>query len=221
MRAVIIVALGLVALDVIVGAVLWWKGRHLLQPGGPITTQPTAVVLKDRPVPGPVRWRTAVVSHPVPSANTATQGTPDTARVRAFARAVFTAESLRAVIARLTPGDTTTVDTSAISKGLPPIAGRYTGRDLTLWISRADGSVLRSTARLRPHWEFQASQGDQLDTVPSYREDRWWLRTAREAAGCLPRGALLGGAGWLADPHDRTRGALLAATAGILGCLAD
>lgn len=198
----------------------------LRQPEGvviapPPDTLPTPDVIHDRPTPARPSLPTRIFTHPVPVTTIVTSTAPDTAAARRYARKVFEAESLRAVIARIRRegGDT---DTVAVSRGvLPPVSGTYDGRTLALWLTQSTGRVMKATARLRPHFSFRAGQGDVSDTVPQVREDGWLLRTGREAAHCTPATVVLALAGALLDTDNRLRGAAIGAGGGFGACMSD
>lgn len=192
-----------------------------LPPFTPVVIKPDSVVVKERPSTGKPSLGQRLTTHPVAPARIVSAGVPDTARVRAFARKVFEAESLRAELRRLRAEGK---DTSAVSQPdaiLPPTAGKYDGQRLDLWLSRSDGSVMQATARLRPRFEWTTGAGGLSDSVPQFREDRAWLRALREIEHCaLPTGVLAAGGAAL-NSKDRVLGAAIGAGAGLLGCMAD
>jgi hypothetical protein len=189
----------------------------------PIVLRPDSVVLRQRPTPKPPSGLGRIARHRVPVTRRETAGTPDTANAGRYARRVFEAESLRAVIRRLRAHDSTgaadRVAATAPPAMLPPVAGTYDGHRLDLWLTRSNGAVMLATVKLRPRWSFVAGAAGLSDTVPLVTEDRWWLRTARHAVHCAPAAAVLALAGALLDSDSPARGAALGGGGGLAACL--
>ncbi len=185
-----------------------------------VVAVPDRVAVRDRPRPAPPKFIERIVTRPVVVVREVSVGTPDTLRARAYARKVFEAESLRAVIRRLrAAGDDSTV-VAMPAPILPPVSGRYDGRRLTLWLTQSNGAVMRATARVKPRWSFVAGHGGLSDTLPLVRGDRWWVRQVREVPGCLPATALgAGGGALVAD--DALAGAAFGGLALLVACLSD
>ena len=221
-----LVLAGIVAVVVLCLVVLVRAGCR--KDEGPVITGtdtlPDSTLVKERPKP-PATFGQKIVRHRVPSRITVSRGTPDTVRAMLWADAAHEADSLRRLVDSLRRGDST--DQARASrvpppkKLLPPVAGRYQGNKLTLWLTRSDGSLLRATAKLRPNFEFYSGQSRETDTFPDFSEDRFWVRALRETAGCLPRAGLVGGAGALVSGEEWKRNGLIAAGAALVGCLAD
>jgi hypothetical protein len=216
-----LIVLGLTLLLIII-LVHGWLGH----PEIPVVSPPPDTVSNTqatahRPSEKPPSLAGRIKTKSVGVAREVSSGTPDTAYARHYARKVFEAESLRAVLARIRRegGDTNTV---AVAVGvLPPVAGRYDGKHLRLWLTESNGRVLKATARLRPHFEFRAGLGGLSDTVPVMREDRWWLRQARETLGCLPAASAVALAGALLDRTHTVRTASVGGVLALAACLSD
>lgn len=205
-----------------------WFGRGPDRPE--LETQPDTVpdsaVVAARP--RPPRGLGRLTQHTVKPRAQVSRGTPDTVSVQNWLRAVRLADSLRRENARLREriarGDSTLTQGDTIRQlpqTLAPGWGVYDGKKLRLGLTRSDGSVMIATAKLRPKFTWQAGLDSLTDSVPLFVEDRWWLRTGREALQCVPRAAPMAGAGALADRQDRFRGALIGAGAAWLGCMLD
>lgn len=221
----------------LVGAVLLGVGAGLVlrdcrpdQPPsaeGPVDTLPDTAVVAHRPKPGKPNLTTRILSHRVAPRVAVSAGIPDTSLVRRFAQAVNEAESLRVVAdslkQRIAQGDQTAViafnHQPKPKRVLPPVAGKYSGKELTLWLSRSDGSLMRATARLRPRWEFYTGMDAGSDTLPIFTADRWYVRLVRQTVHCAPPAGVMAGVGALVHAENRLLGAAIVGGATLLGCL--
>jgi hypothetical protein len=193
---------------------------------GPVTTVPDTAITADRPKPA-MKLPERIFRRRVPPKVQVTAGRPDSTRIRAFAAKVRENDSLRAEIralqARQAAGDTA-ADPSSVrlpTPVLPPTWGSYDGRTLRWSITRSDGSIMRATARVRPRFDFMAGLTAGTDTIPEVREDRWLTAAAKAVPRCAAKALPFAGGGAIADREDRLRGAVVAGTAALLGCVLD
>lgn len=196
------------------------------QTTGPPTVLPDTVIVKERPKP-PTTFGQKIVRHRVPSTISTSAGTPDTGRSGWYADAAHEADSLRHLADSLrhevTRGDSTAgaqlARLSRPKRLLPPVAGRYDDKKLTLWLTRSDGSLMVASARLKPRFNFYAGQNAQTDTLPLFDEDRAWIRTLRQVRKCAPPAGVVAGLGALVNLRDRPLGAIIGGGATLIGCL--
>lgn len=191
---------------------------------GPIQVVPDKVLERERPKPlTPVA---KVFRRRIPAKVTVTEGRPDTTRIRRFANLVRERDSLQAVLdslkKRKAAGDTTAKPELVRMPRpiLPPSWGRYDGRHFSWTITQSDGNLKKASVRVRPHFEFYSGIDAGSDTVPVIQGDRWLLAMARRVPGCGLRSAPMAGLGALVDRDDRVRGAIIAGTSALIGCLA-
>lgn len=196
-----------------------WRPPRPPVPVGRVDTVPDTVFAPPETLPPTVLER--IVRVPVVVDRSYSRGTPDTAAARRYARAVFRAESLEAVLRRVraSGGDTAAVERP---RGvLPPVWGGYDGKALTLNLVQSTGRMMRATARVRPPWTFVAGRGGVTDTVPLVVGASGVAAALREVAGCSKPAAVMALAGALLVKDNRTAGAAGGAAGGLLSCLAD
>ena len=188
----------------------------------PVTVKPDSVLIHDRPTVTPPTGIGKLARAPVVVLHrTVSAGTPDTAAARRYARLVFQAESLRAVVRRLQAHDSASVaDTlSHPTAMLPPARGAYDGHRLDLYLTRSDGSIMEASAEVRPHWTFAAGGGAGTDTVPLIVGDRAWVRFARQSGKCALPTAVGAGLGAGFHEADRVAGGIVAGLVTYGACL--
>jgi hypothetical protein len=181
---------------------------------GRVDTVPDTVLVASRPIIK-TRFVDRIIIKTVPAKVTVSEGVPDTALALRYARRALAADSIRRAKQR---GDSVARQPGPI---LPPVAGTYDGKHLSLWLTRSDGSLMRATAKLKPRAWFWSGYDAGSDSLPIFRSDRWYTRWARRTPRCGLRSAPVAGLGALADKENRVRGALISGVAALLSCVTD
>ena len=179
---------------------------------GPVRVIADTVLIASRPQVV-TRWRDRIIVKTVPARVAVSEGVPDTAWAMRYARSAIRADSIRRAQAR---GDSIARLPGPI---LPPATGHYDGSELTLWLTRSDGSLMRATARLKPRFSFYAGTDAGSDTLPIFQSDRWFVRLARQTVKCAPSVGVIAVLGALVHPNDRVLGAVGIGSAALVGCL--
>jgi hypothetical protein len=220
-------AVGLVALAVAVWLIVTLV-RGILDPdppppfGGPADTLPDAEVLDDRPSSAPPGIVERIVTVYVPVDRVVTVTLPDTALAERYATLARDYRRWRIQREQDSLAGRALDTTPPPPSILPPVTLRYDGRRLRLHLTETSGRVMRATARVRPRFAVLVGQGGVSDTLPLVRQDRWFVREAREGAGCVWRAAAPGAvAGAVVSGDDRLGGAAIGAGLAFLACMAD
>jgi hypothetical protein len=193
-------------------------------------TLPDSTLIQERPT-APHTVIQKITKHQVAPKVTVSRGTPDTSLVRRFAAAVAQADSLRRSYQRLKDSLAQAGEPipppPALPSILPSVGGTYTADGtFTLWMSKSDGAIMRTTAKLRPNFAFVAGVDHATEKQPAFYEDRWWLRTGRKVVHCGPVTGVMAVGGYALAPKDehgsrnRWSSAAIAGVLTVVGCLA-
>lgn len=207
---------------IVFGVAAWFVfGGSCRQPDPVINIQPDTipdeVIVKERPKP-PKSIPQKITTQRVKPKKAVSRGTPDTLHIRHFAAVAVLTDSIRRLNDSLQKlGEPPIPLPPSI---LPPAWGQYRedGR-FSLWMSRSDGSVMRTTARLKPNWSFVAGIDPASRREVQFYQDRAWLRTLRQIKKCAPVTGVMTGVGALFSREDRLLAAAIAGGTTLIGCL--
>ena len=202
----IVPALILLAIVVIGGRRLACREPEIPE-SPPADTLSDSAIQRELPDTQPPGGLGRIARVPVRVRRSVSRGTPDTALANRYARAVDRGNRFKRERDSLLALVTTRADSDSVSREtppeppaiLPPVAGRYDGKRLDLYLTLSSGRMMRATARVRPRFEFTAGRGGSTDTLPLIVQDRWWVRTSREVIDCAPLAALAALAGAVLD----------------------
>ena len=190
-------ATALTLLLILVGVAGIFALGRACAPRGPISTVVDTVTvpeaIKDRPTPTPPTGISAAIHDTVPVRVEVTREVPDSALVARYAKLAHDYALYRHRMEQRQPGDTTPPP-KAPEEVLPPVALRYSGKALTLWLTPSSGRVamFTTTRTLTPSFTVVAGRGGLSDHRPLVTEDRPWVQAVREVKGCaLPTGVAL------------------------------
>jgi hypothetical protein len=179
--------LGLIALGLIVWVL---RGACAPERESPSAPADTVAQVDSRPGDKPPTIIERIVEVPVPVERIVTRTVPDSAIVRRYSDLAREYARWRITRQQDSLAGLALDSTPAPPSILPPIAGRYDGRRLTLWLTESSGRRMQAPARVRPHFTFRAGLGGASDSVPQIKADRWLVRELREVRQCAPLTAL-------------------------------